>query len=228
MDNIRKREINECEQNIKTLQFILSTQSDTINRIKTQGETEYVKAQILKHKKMEEEKKAEIIELEDKIQKMRNGELDSDLKFKCAENKEHVNRMQKIKYDKKEEEKKDNIERNKQSKNYYNLSRKTDMESRSMKREIAKHWNIYEKGISTMPDYMKNNLNEMPNNKGYIWKGIYCFGNLDPNNKENTVMFNKKKGVLEIIEWNAREYFLYTKIAKNRKELKEHYIRKRI
>lgn len=228
MDNIRKREINECEQKIKNLQFILSTQSDTINRIKTQGETEYVKVQIIKHKKMEEEKKAEIIELEDRVEKLKSGELDLDIKSKCAENKEHVNRKQKLKYDKIQEEKKDNIERTKQSKSYYNLNRTTDMESRYMKREIAKHWNIYEKSLATMPDYIKNNLKEMPNNKGYIWKGIYCFGELKANRNENTLMFNKKKGALEILEWNSMEYFVYTKVAKKRKELTEHGRRKRI
>lgn len=48
-----------------------------------------------------------------------------------------------------------------------------------------------------MPEYMKTNLKNMPNNKGYIWKGIQYFGHLSApvgSNPDQWTLFEKRPG----------------------------------
>ena len=47
----------------------------------------------------------------------------------------------------------------------------TSKEYSQSKRDIRYFYKQYEKIIDTIPDYMRKNLSEMPNNKGYIWRG---------------------------------------------------------
>lgn len=41
---------------------------------------------------------------------------------------------------------------------------------------IDRQYEIFCRADESMPLYMKQNLETMPNNKGYIWKGIQYFG----------------------------------------------------
>lgn len=59
----------------------------------------------------------------------------------------------------------------------------------AMKRE----WNWLCRMDGFVPSYMRENLAKMPNNKGYIWKGIYYFGDLPPEHPMDvTTMFENK------------------------------------
>ena len=58
----------------------------------------------------------------------------------------------------------------------------------------------------------------MPNNKGYIWRGVHFYGEL-PEESGPRVMFEKQRGLLLIHEYTPREYRLYEKEGKNRKKM---------
>lgn len=50
-----------------------------------------------------------------------------------------------------------------------------------------------------MPRYMKRNLKNMPNNKGYIYKGVWFFGHQDQEKKGARIMFEQvEKNILHI------------------------------
>ena len=66
---------------------------------------------------------------------------------------------------------------------------------------------------------MRKNLREMTNNKGYIWRGCWFFGELPSNPYENTVVFEKCRGVLRIHETDRRTHKIYEKIGSERKNL---------
>ena len=58
----------------------------------------------------------------------------------------------------------------------------------------------------------------MPNNKGYIYNGLYCYGDLPPEPNMNLVLFEKNKNnILYIHEWSETEYKIFKKIGKNKK-----------
>ena len=62
----------------------------------------------------------------------------------------------------------------------------------------------------TLPSYIRANLAEMPNNKGYIWRGVHYYGRKPPEKNEAVIMFEKYKGKLIIhksfdTEWQVLE-----------------------
>ena len=59
----------------------------------------------------------------------------------------------------------------------------------------------------------------MPHNKGYIWKGIQCFGELPPEN-DTIVLFEKLRGnVMKIHEISKKQYVIHEKQGKGQKKL---------
>jgi seryl-tRNA synthetase len=71
-----------------------------------------------------------------------------------------------------------------------------------------------------LPDYMKANLADMPNNKGYIWKGCWFFGEKREEYGAPTTMFEKtREGILYIHEFDGSEHRIYEKVGSERKNL---------
>jgi paraquat-inducible protein B len=57
-------------------------------------------------------------------------------------------------------------------------------------REMDRSLQYMEKMTASMPDYMKKNLTRLPNNKGYIWRGIHFYGH-KPAESRTTILFEK-------------------------------------
>ena len=77
-----------------------------------------------------------------------------------------------------------------------------------------------------MPDYMKRNLADMPNNKGYYWKSVACYGEKPAEKGKPLVLFDRKKGgVMVIHEWSDTEYRVYHKQGKEKKVLQSTQMR---
>lgn len=98
-----------------------------------------------------------------------------------------------------------------------------EMSVRSYKNEqdISKAYNYYIKVSNSIPAYMLRNLKEMPNNKGYMWKGVIHFGSKPSETNNPVVVFDKdnKTKVLTIHEWSHSEYKIYEKHGDGRKKL---------
>ena len=88
-------------------------------------------------------------------------------------------------------------------------------------------YNYCKKIDSTVPEYIQTNLKDMPNTKGYFWRGIACFGEKAPDFTKPLTLFEKQRGgVLLIHEYYRDVYNLYKKKGKDRKKL-EHTERRR-
>jgi hypothetical protein len=87
------------------------------------------------------------------------------------------------------------------------------------KRDFQYHYDHMMKITDTIPDYMKRNLEEMPNNKGYIWRGCWFFGKLPAYKGENVVLFEKGRNSMKIHETDGQNYKVYEKIGQDRKNL---------
>jgi hypothetical protein len=59
----------------------------------------------------------------------------------------------------------------------------------------------------------------MPNNKGYIWRGVQYYGHKDPEGN-NCVLFESKRGVLHIHEW-SEDWLRYKLSVKENKKSRE-------
>jgi hypothetical protein len=53
--------------------------------------------------------------------------------------------------------------------------------------------------METLPSYMKKNLVNMPNNKGYIHYGTHFYGLKPPENDPNIIVMFEKKGNILVI-----------------------------
>ena len=94
------------------------------------------------------------------------------------------------------------------------------LKSDNNKRDIEKSWQYFVKTRETIPAYMLKKLKNMPNNKGYIWKSIYCYGERPANIGEPVILFETQKdGVLVIHESNEKEYKIWYKKGNAKKIL---------
>ena len=70
-----------------------------------------------------------------------------------------------------------------------------------------------------VPEYIKKNLKNMPNNKGYIWKGIQLFGE-KPKEEDTVILFeNIGHNFIRIHEITKKEYKIYEKKDKEKRKL---------
>ena len=58
----------------------------------------------------------------------------------------------------------------------------------------------------TLPSYMQENLVTMPNNKGYVWRGVYFFGKQLPEKNEPTIIFERSRGCMFIHKWWSNKW----------------------
>ncbi len=87
--------------------------------------------------------------------------------------------------------------------------------------EMNKAYQRYNSILDSIPDYITNNLREMPANKGYIWKHVHLYG-LCPAEKpyNKTVLFEKlPRQVTRIHEWSNNYYRVYRKEGREVKTL---------
>ena len=88
----------------------------------------------------------------------------------------------------------------------YQKCRKENRSNRWDKKKYRIYYSKFCRAVDSVPDYMKENLKKMPNNKGYLWRGITVLGEMKPVKDEPLMLFEKRYGVLTI-----NKYFKVTK-----------------
>lgn len=79
-------------------------------------------------------------------------------------------------------------------------------------KEMTKTYDYYVELCNRVPAYFLKKLSTMPNNKGYIWKGLYLYGYLEPENYDTTTMFEKiGENLTRIHIWEQDVYKIYEK-----------------
>ena len=98
--------------------------------------------------------------------------------------------------------------------------RRSERSAGSIRREMDKNWQFFVKTRDSIPDYMIKKLKTMPNNKGYIWKNIYCYGERPAAPNEPVIMFeNQREGLLIIHETTDKKYKIWYKKGTSKKIL---------
>lgn len=155
----------------------------------------------------------EIQNLQQKEKDVSEGKLDHVIVSKPAESK----KKPKIVID---EKKVSDVPKEKQTKIHNQSNRAIDSEDRRHKNDYDYFYRQVCNIADSLPDYIQQNLKEMPNNKGYIWRGCHFYGELPVKHNELTILFEKHRGnVLKIHEIDSGEYRLYEKIGQNQKKL---------
>ena len=97
--------------------------------------------------------------------------------------------------------------------------KKQQRENENSDYSIRKQFEIFKSIGNSLPEYMVKNLSEMPNNKGYIHRGCWFFGKLQPERNQPQIMFEKKGRFMNIHEITEYEYKIYQKIGKEPRKL---------
>jgi len=217
MEQIRISERNSIRNDIKTLEIQVKRNNEAIKRLNNlEDSTDFYKLKIVKLKeqiKLDEDK---IISLNQKIEDINSGKYDSE--FTKTREDNNIDMKNKINLSKKkssdEHEKKQEDKKNLDI-DYKSFRKYEGINDKTIEKETEK----FLKNSDSIPDYMKNNLKEMSNNKGYIWKGITFFGFL-PRERDKTILFEKNRGnILKIYEIDEYDCKIFEKEGKKQKVL---------
>ena len=216
MEQLRIAERNIARNDIKQIESIIKRNKETIDRLKSQEKSDFNTKQIEKIRNTLKDNEQKLLSLEERLDDISTGKLDKELTEKINNtNNNLINKQQvaetknKLKQETKKKEEKINL----------------DIEYKNRRREgvtdytLQKETDKFIRDSEMIPDYILQNLEEMPNNKGYIWKGIMCYGK-KPRESNTVIMFEKcKGGILKIYETTRTTYTLYEKVGKNQKQL---------
>lgn len=222
LTTFRIKEKNNINTSIKEKKLYIKRSTETIDRLKRDNTNiTFNKNQIAKLNDRINELNDEIKVLENNLVKLENGSFDQQMIKEGNETRDKINLAFKNKListrekatDKKE------VEGKHLQKSYDIVNNRSNKEptQRDMDRELK----YFNKICDSIPDYITKNLSEMPSNKGYIWKGVWCFGNLPPEKNQPLIMFEKLRdsNKLRIIEIDETHRTIYEKEGKNRKIL---------
>jgi hypothetical protein len=112
---------------------------------------------------------------------------------------------------------------NKKRSSNRNFSNRQNWEKNHRQATQAEYNRVYRyfcRVCCSLPDYINRNLEKMPNNRGYIWRGCWFLGRKQEEKGRPQVLFEKvRSGLIRIHEYTKDEYRLYEKQGKERKIL---------
>lgn len=219
MDIKRRIERNRISDRIKQIKVCINVNDSTIERFRHQNTNMiYNNAQIVKLGAKNSEINKEYDDLENRMLKLDNGSLDDELASQYTKSNEEI----KIKFIEAKKKKVGEIEEKKANSDLSKAYYKSEHSSSSFRSEaeMNRTYKHYIKACDSIPEYMLKKLKNMPNNKGYIWKNVYCYGELPREKGRPVTMFEKQRGGLLIIhEFSQIEYKIWHKRGKERKTL---------
>jgi hypothetical protein len=220
MESKKKEYKTRILNQITYLQCSINNDETMLDNIKHQGNTPFVLAQIDKISRCNDSRYEKIDsftkELEDLEKGLLNNKISTELQQEKNAHIEHGNNV----IQKRLEKNTIKQEKSDISQTFYKKNAMADRETRWSKKDMQRSYQYYLKNVNSIPAYIQRNLEEMPNNKGYIWKGIMCYGSLPPEKNRPVTMFERyKEGLLIIHEWTAREYKVYHKKNRDKKIL---------
>lgn len=168
----------------------------------------------------------------------RQGKLDDRFKYERYKNQQEAAERRAEKLEKYRAASEDKKNKELELKQYYKRQREEDRRHRTCKKEADRSYRYYQNVTGSIPEHLLRKLKDMPNNKGFIYKGRgftfrgveitgdnYIYGQKPAEKGKPLTMFERNRNVMYIHEWSDTCYKRYEKVGKNRKQLVEHTIR---
>lgn len=156
-------------------------------------------------------------ECEEKYNAILLGKMDDEIKEELETNKEKQNTDNNIEKEKRNLKIVEKKEKEKLLQDHYDAEK---TERKNTEKDYRFFLKKMQKIEDSLPNYIRRNLKEMPNNKGYIWKDCWFFGELPPEKNQPQIMFEKLfNNVLRIHEYDQTDYKIYEKENNNPKRL---------
>lgn len=220
IENKRRYYSNQIELEVKQLEVYKKRSISTIERLKNMERNEAIINKIKSLQQSIENYTDDIYQKTLEINDIRSGKKDSELEKQSKQSQqEHL--KQRKEFHKKKKEKQDEKQEKKEkfdrrSKKIYKGYR----EERYLARSVEKEYDRYVKKCNSIPDYLLRKLKNMPNNKGYIFRGMWLLGEKQEEYGKPTTMFDRKnKDLLVIHEYDDKYYRRYEKRGRNKQVL---------
>jgi hypothetical protein len=219
MEEKRRFQKNKIINEIKSTEILLERSDDTIKRIKHSNMgSEYIKNQIIRLKDVIEEKTIHLETLKKELLNVELGKKDDEINNQYIVQQSKNQKISNEKISENINKKKEIEEKKEVSKEYLKNIISDSKDYRQYQRDVSHFYKYFNKVRDQLPDYMIKNLSEMPNNKGYIWRGVHLYGDL-PSQPGPNVMFEKQKNILVIHEYTPTDYKRFEKNGKDKKIL---------
>lgn len=207
LDSVRKKEEHELRIRINSQNNYNDIDRRTISILRhNTRDLEYTQRQIDKAHDKINERLETIKTLECRIRDLLAGNLDKELTERMQTVNTEINRKDTIKKDKKRKEIAENKKKSLISKDYHDSIRQSERGNRDKEKEMFRSYKYFWKISDSIPEYLVKKLDTLPNNKGYMWKGMQIYGKLPDDNSNKVTLFEKNKELLTIYEWTKEHY----------------------
>jgi hypothetical protein len=100
---------------------------------------------------------------------------------------------------------------------FYKQENRLRRNDRILQHQMKKEYDWLCRQDERLPDYIRTNLQKMPNNKGYIFRGIHYYGAL-PAEKNNDllIMFERPPGVADMLIHEIKRGHYYKILQKSK------------
>ncbi len=203
MERIIIAEKNAIKIEIKEMEGWIKIGENTIKRLRcAKNNVEFNRAKILKTKADIDMFNEKMSTLKQRLIQADRGELNEELKTRMKKD----TKIQKEKNMKKLKAKQDKIndtkEKNEDLKKHIYSLRMGRRQERWGVKNANRGYQYFVRVVSSIPQYMLAKLDNMPNNKGYWWRGVILYGKKNRERNKPTVIFERKKGIQYIHEWS--------------------------
>lgn len=210
MSNIEahlRRIKNETQDEIRDIERSIQRCKDTISRLKTTKQTFNPRVLIERNESEIKEFEKKIESAYIKIDKIDNGIYEESLKKEFEENERIIKNKALATKKKKEDAKVFDTHPQPNKKNFRPVYEK------NFERDFDQAERHFYKDVSTFPDGLKEKLKNMPNNKGYVWRNIWFFGEKPMANIHEYTLYEKQnhKYLVHVYDLRSRTYSLYDK-----------------
>ena len=220
MDIKRKDHIQHINQRTLLLEKAIEADEVMLDNLKEQGATSFVLAQVDKITNRNNNRRDEIETLNRRRDDISSGLLDEEILKEISDTKNKMIIAKELMVANKNRLREQKQKASDKSKLFYQKTARADRENRFREKDMQRVYLNYLKIVDTIPEYISKNLNDMPNNKGYLWRGIECYGKKNQDQGGSTILFEKKKGGLLVIhDRTPTEYKIFHKNGKDKRIL---------
>lgn len=204
MDKAIIAEKNAIKIKLRDLENYIKLSQNAISRLRhAKTNIEFNKTKIKKNKDDIAKFTEEISKLNQRLIDADSGLLNEEIRKQMKEHTQIQREKSKKTLKIKQNKIKDTQEKHKDFKKHIEMLKMGRREGRWAIKNAQRGYTYFCKVINSIPQYMLAKLNSMPNNKGYIWRGVILYGEKEREENKPTVLFEKKKGVLYIHEWSC-------------------------
>jgi hypothetical protein len=203
--DLKLTEKNKLTQAIKSLKISIEREEQTICRFQQMnGDNHEV---IDKRSGNLQTMNITLSSTEERLCLLMSGSLEAELKNNALLARDEISKKNNESMRKKAEILADKKILSDKSVAYYKAGKKTDRIGRRTNNDIKYFYKYFCKVCDSIPEWMIKKLAKMPNNEGFIWKGVFCYGEL-PINKSD-------EGKIKMEERKNKDLVLYHEWSKN-------------